>query len=138
MDAVERLHADFYNSGLTIGPHPMSFQRERMNRMGVIPAAEIHLVRDGVLVRIAGCVIVRQRPGTAKGFLFLTLEDETGISNAIVRPDLFDEQRNVLVSAPYLIVEGMLQNQDGVVSVKAERVRPLNTSMAPASSHDFR
>ncbi len=61
MDAVERLHADFYNSGLTIGPHPMSFQRERMNRMGVIPAAEIHLVRDGVLVRIASCVIVSGR-----------------------------------------------------------------------------
>jgi error-prone DNA polymerase len=138
MDAVERLHADFYNSGLTIGPHPMSFHRERMNRMGVIPAAEIHLIRDGVLVRIAGCVIVRQRPGTAKGFLFLTLEDETGISNAIVRPDLFDAERTTLVSAPYLIVEGMLQNQDGVVSVKAERVRPLNTSMAPAASHDFR
>jgi error-prone DNA polymerase len=138
MDAVERLHADFHNSGLTIGPHPMSFQRERMNRMGVIPAGEIHLIRDGVLVRIAGCVIVRQRPGTAKGFLFLTLEDETGISNAIVRPDLFDAERTTLVSAPYLIVEGMLQNQDGVVAVKAERVRPLNTSMAPAASHDFR
>ena len=138
MDAVERLHADFYNSGLTIGPHPMNFHRERMNRLGVIPAAGIRLIRDGVLVRIAGCVICRQRPGTAKGFLFLTLEDETGISNAIVRPDLFDAERTTLVSAPYLIVEGMLQNQDGVVSVKAERVRPLNTSLAPAASHDFR
>jgi error-prone DNA polymerase len=138
MDAIERLHADFRNSGLTIGRHPMSFQRGRMNRLGVIPAADIRLVRDGVLVRIAGCVICRQRPGTAKGFLFLTLEDETGISNAIVRPDLFDAQRTTLVSAPYLIVEGMLQNQDGVVSVKAERVRPLDTSFAPAASHDFR
>ncbi len=138
MDAVERLHADFYNSGLTIGPHPMSFHRERMNRLGVIPAAGIRLVRDGVLVRIAGCVICRQRPGTAKGFLFLSLEDETGISNAIVRPDLFDAERTMLVSAPYLIVEGMLQNQDGVVSVKAERVRPIDTSLAPAASHDFR
>ena len=138
MDAVERLHADFYNSGLTIGPHPMSFHRERMNRLGVIPAAGIRLVRDGVLIRIAGCVICRQRPGTAKGFLFLSLEDETGISNAIVRPDLFDAERTMLVNAPYLIVEGVLQNQDGVVSVKAERVRPLNTSLAPAASHDFR
>jgi error-prone DNA polymerase len=142
MDAIERLHADFHNTGLTIGPHPMSFQRERMNRLGVIPAAGIRLIRDGVLVRIAGCVICRQRPGTAKGFLFLSLEDETGISNAIVRPDLFDAERTMLVSAPYLIVEGMLQNQDGVVSVKAERVRPLDTSLAtslaPAPSHDFR
>ncbi len=138
MDAVERLHADFRNSGLTIGPHPMSFHRERMNRLGVIPAAGIRLVRDGVLVRIAGCVICRQRPGTAKGFLFLSLEDETGISNAIVRPDLFDAERTTLVSAPYLIVEGLLQNQDGVVSVKAERVRPIDTSLAPAPSHDFR
>ncbi len=138
MDAVERLHADFRTTGLTIGPHPMSFHRERMNRLGVIPAAGIRLVRDGVLVRIAGCVICRQRPGTAKGFLFLSLEDETGISNAIVRPDLFDAERTTLVSAPYLIVEGLLQNQDGVVSVKAERVRPLVTSLASAESHDFR
>jgi error-prone DNA polymerase len=138
MDAIERLHADFRNTGLSIGPHPMSFQRERMNRLGVIPAAGIRLVRDGVLVRIAGCVICRQRPGTAKGFLFLSLEDETGISNAIVRPDLFDAERTMLVSAPYLIVEGLLQNQDGVVSVKAERVRPIDTSLAPAASHDFR
>jgi len=138
MDAVERLHADFYNTGLTIGPHPMSFHRERMNRLGVIPAAGMRLIRDGVLVRIAGCVICRQRPGTAKGFLFLSLEDETGISNAIVRPDLFDAERTMLVSAPYLIVEGVLQNQDGVVSVKADRVRPIDTSLTPAASHDFR
>jgi error-prone DNA polymerase len=138
MDAVERLHADFRNSGLTIGPHPMSFHREQMKRLGVIPASGIRLIRDGVLVRIAGCVICRQRPGTAKGFLFLTLEDETGISNAIVRPDLFEAERTMLVNAPYLIVEGMLQNQDGVVSVKAERVRPIDSSLAPAASHDFR
>jgi error-prone DNA polymerase len=138
MDAVERLHADFRNTGLTIGRHPMSFHRERMNELGVIPASGLRLIRDGVLVRVAGCVICRQRPGTAKGFLFLSLEDETGISNAIVRPDLFDAERTMLVSASYLIVEGVMQNQDGVMSVKAERVRPIDTALASAASHDFR
>jgi error-prone DNA polymerase len=137
MDATERLSADFRNTGMTIGPHPMSFQRERMNRLGVTTAAGIRQLCDGALVRIAGSVICRQRPGTAKGFLFLTLEDETGISNAIVQPNLFDSERTTLASSPYLLVEGVLQNQQGVVSVKAGKIRALD-SLVPVESHDFR
>ena len=72
-------------------------------------------------MRVAGCVICRQRPGTAKGFLFLSLEDETGIANAIVEPELFDAYREVLVTAPYLLIEGTLQNQQGAISIKLRR-----------------
>jgi error-prone DNA polymerase len=89
-------------------------------------------------VRVAGAVITRQRPGTAKGFVFLTLEDETGIANIIVQPDLFTEQRTAIVGSPYLLVEGTLQIQDGVTSVKAERVFPLAGEAPEAQSHDFR
>ena len=116
----------------------MSFQRERMNRLGVTPAAGLQQLPDGTYVRIAGSVICRQRPGTAKGFVFLTLEDETGITNAIVRPNLFDTERATLVSSSYLLVEGILQNQQGVVSVKADAVQELDTSLASVESHDFR
>ncbi|MGH9510319.1 MAG: OB-fold nucleic acid binding domain-containing protein, partial [Terriglobales bacterium] len=91
----------------------------------------------GKHLRIAGCVIARQRPGTARGFLFLSLEDETGIANAIVTPDLFGRNRAVLVSYPFLLIEGVLQKQDRVISVKAERVQPLHISQASGPSHDF-
>jgi error-prone DNA polymerase len=89
-------------------------------------------------VRVAGAVITRQRPGTAKGFVFLTLEDETGIANVIVRPDLYSVQRATIVGAPYLLVEGTLQIQEGVTSVKAERVVSLAGEGPEPKSHDFR
>jgi error-prone DNA polymerase len=88
-------------------------------------------------VRIAGWVIVRQRPGTAKGFVFLTLEDETGVSNVIITPQIFDQNRLVLVDHPFLLIEGTLQNQDNVVSVKAKHVQLLSCKVAAAPSHDF-
>ena len=81
-------------------------------------------------------VITRQRPGTAKGFVFLTLEDETGISNIIIRPDLFDRERMVVVRQPFLIVDGVLQHQDGVLSVRAERVEGIEAD-ASIDAHDF-
>jgi error-prone DNA polymerase len=90
-----------------------------------------------VEVRVAGSVIVRQRPGTAKGFVFLTLEDETGLANVIVTPRLFTAQRLVLVTEPFLYVEGILQTQDGVVSVRATRVQGLPVSSPAVPSHDF-
>jgi error-prone DNA polymerase len=88
-------------------------------------------------VRVAGAVIARQRPGTAKGFVFLSLEDETGIANAIVPPPLFERDHTVLVYNPFLLIEGTLQNQDNVVSVKVERVQALEISRAEVTSHDF-
>ena len=87
-------------------------------------------------MRVAGMVITRQRPGTAKGFVFLTLEDETGVSNVIVRPDLFDRERRALVEESFLLVEGVLQHQDGVLSVRAERVHCLGGGAA-VEAHNF-
>jgi error-prone DNA polymerase len=137
MTDEERLLADFTGTGLTVGPHPMAFRRAQMNAMGVARAADLPHLAAGRHLRIAGCVIARQRPGTARGFLFLSLEDETGIANAIVTPDLFGRNRAVLVSHPFLLIEGALQKQDGVISVKAERVQPLHISRASSPSHDF-
>ncbi|HEY6359615.1 MAG TPA: error-prone DNA polymerase [Vicinamibacterales bacterium] len=136
MDSNERLHADYAGMGLTIGPHPMALRREELALRGVLRASDLPQARDGRRVRVAGMVITRQRPGTAKGFVFLTLEDETGISNVIVRPDLFDRDRMTVIRQPFLLVEGVLQNQDGVLSVKAERVQGIDGG-ASVDAHDF-
>jgi error-prone DNA polymerase len=103
----------------------------------VLRAIDLSVARAGRRVRIAGAVITRQRPGTAKGFTFLTLEDETGISNVIIRPDVFDGQRRIIVSEPFVIVEGILQQQEGVTSVNAERVVALGGGGVAVVSHDF-
>jgi len=137
MNPLERLAADYRITGLTIGAHPMRMHRDRMNRLGVTPAADLAHLPDGRRVRIAGAVICRQRPGTANGFVFLSLEDETGISNAIVLPDLFEARKLTIVEEPFLLVEGVLQNQRGSASVKATRVEALHLDAASAGSHDF-
>jgi error-prone DNA polymerase len=137
MDHEERLVADFHGTGLTVGPHPMAYRREWLNAMGIRRACELRDLPTGKRIRIGGCVITRQRPGTAKGFVFLSLEDETGVANAIVRPDMFHENRLLLTSERFLAVEGILQNQDNVISVRAERVQPLFVTNAETISHDF-
>ena len=136
MNDDERLQADYAGTGLTIGPHPMALRREEMALRGVLRASDLPRARDGRRVRVAGMVITRQRPGTAKGFVFLTLEDETGVANVIVRPDLFDRERLAVVGQPFLLVEGVLQHQDGVLSVRAERLRGINVG-ASVDAHDF-
>jgi len=100
-------------------------------------ASDLAGMSNGKYVRIGGCVIARQRPGTAKGFVFLSLEDETGVANAIILPDLFQKNRLLVTSEQFLMVEGTLQNQDNVISVKAQRVMPLSITRAETSSHDF-
>ena len=136
MDDHERLRADYGGMGLTIGPHPMALRRHDLTMRGVTRASDLPHARDGRRVRVAGMVITRQRPGTAKGFVFLTLEDETGISNIIVRPDLFDRERMTVIRQPFLLVEGVLQNQDGVLSIKAERLQGIEGG-ASVDAHDF-
>ncbi len=133
----ERLVADFRGTGLTVGPHPMSYRRPALNALGVKRASELEKLPHGKFVRAAGCVIARQRPGTAHGFVFLSLEDETGIANAIITPDLFERNRLLLVAEKFLLIEGRLQHQDNVISVKAERVLPLEVTQAETRSHDF-
>jgi error-prone DNA polymerase len=122
---------------LTIGKHPVAYHRPDLNNLGALRAIDVAKLKNGSSVRIGGWVIVRQRPGTAKGFVFLTLEDETGVSNIIITPQVFEENRLVLVNHPFLLIEGVLQNQDNVVSVKARRIQALSYSVAAAASHDF-
>ncbi|PYQ90870.1 MAG: error-prone DNA polymerase [Acidobacteria bacterium] len=137
MTESERLVADFAGMGLSIGRHPMALRREELSMRGILRAIDLRHERQGRRVRVAGMVITRQRPGTAKGFVFLTLEDETGIANIIVRPDLFARDRLTIVEEPFLIVDGVLQNQDGVTSVRAEEVRGLRGVDVDFDAHDF-
>jgi error-prone DNA polymerase len=137
MNHEERLVADFHGTGLTVGPHPMAYRRDWLNAMGIRRASDLRDIPNGKRLRIGGCVITRQRPGTAKGFVFVSLEDETGVANAIITPDLFHRNRLLLTSERFLAIEGILQNQDNVISVKAERVLPLFVTKAETVSHDF-
>jgi error-prone DNA polymerase len=137
MSAEERLVADYAGTHLTIGPHPMAMRRSELAMRGVLRAVDLSRARNGRRIRVAGSVITRQRPGTAKGFVFLTLEDETGIANVIVRPDLFDRARLTILQQPFLLVDGILQNEGGVTSVKAERLHALAGASIEIDSHDF-
>jgi error-prone DNA polymerase len=137
MTTDERLAADFAGTGLTTGPHPMAYHREALRNEGILSAEELIQKRSNMPVRIAGCVIARQRPGTAKGFVFLSLEDETGIANVILAPDVFEQNRITVTRSRFLRIEGQLQNQDGVIHVRARTVAPLVITSANISSHDF-
>ncbi len=146
MTPEERLVADFRGAGLTVGPHPMAYRRDALRRARVLSAHELTQVVHGRYVRTAGCVIARQRPGTAKGFVFLSLEDETGISNAIISPDVMERNRIMIQSEKFLLLEGVLQNQEGVISVKVARLAPMREAYAVEAvdvtdadvrSHDF-
>jgi error-prone DNA polymerase len=137
MTESERLVADYAGTGLTIGRHPMALRRDELAMRGVLRAIELRSARQGRVVRVAGMVITRQRPGTAKGFVFLTLEDETGVANIIVRPDLFARDRLMIIEEPFLVVEGVLQNQDGVVAVRAEAVQGMRGVDIDFDAHDF-
>ncbi|MBV8731585.1 MAG: error-prone DNA polymerase, partial [Acidobacteriia bacterium] len=136
MTTEERLWADYRGTGMTVGRHPMASRRAEMNALGVTPARDLAAVPDGRVVRIAGSVIVRQRPGTANGFVFLSMEDETGIMNAIITPAVFDRYKFEVLSEPFLLIRGVLQNLDGVISVKAGHIKGLRAGAA-AESHDF-
>jgi error-prone DNA polymerase len=137
MTTDERLAADYMGTGLTTGPHPMAYHRDALRQEGILSAEELTQRRSNQLVRIAGCVIARQRPGTAKGFVFLSLEDETGIANVILAPDVFEQNRIVVTRNRFLRIEGPRQNQDGVVHVKAQRITPLDITNVEIHSHDF-
>jgi error-prone DNA polymerase len=125
MSPFERLEADFRNTGMSLGRHPVGYFRNWLDGAGILTSVQTKAARDGSIVSVAGSVICRQQPMTAKGFVFLSLEDETGIANIIVSPQLFEAARVVIVRSPYLVVDGILQNQSGVIHVKAGRVRPL-------------
>jgi len=137
MTTEERLNADFAGSGMTVGPHPMAYCRSDMIRRGVSRAVDLARIANGRIVRIAGSVIARQRPGTAKGFVFLSLEDETGIANAIVTPDVFAQNRETTARSRFLLIEGRIQNVDNVIHVRATRMEPIAVTYPAAASRDF-
>jgi error-prone DNA polymerase len=137
MSTEERLIADYAGTGLTIGKHPMAYRRDDLRRQRILSADELRNATDGDYVRTAGCVIARQRPGTAMGFIFLSMEDETGIANVIVTPDLYERERLVVTRSKFILAEGPLQNQDGVIHVKATRLQSLSDQALEVHSHDF-
>jgi error-prone DNA polymerase len=137
MTTDERLAADYAGTGITTGPHPMTYQRTALRAQGILSAQELDACSSNQFVRVAGCVIARQRPGTAKGFVFLSMEDETGIANIILTPDVFEQNRLVVTRNRFLQIQGKLQNQDGVIHVKAERITPFDSRGADVPSHDF-
>lgn len=139
LDELERTLADYEATGLTVGPHLVERMRDRLDRLGVTPAAQVIHQPNGKWLRIAGQVIIRQRPGTAKGMVFVTIEDGTGFANAVIEPELFHAERTTILTSPLLLVEGPLQNLDGVATVKARRFLSLTapSDRLPAS-RDFR
>jgi error-prone DNA polymerase len=117
----------------------MAYRRAEMDKLRVTPAASLSTIANGRIVRVAGNVIVRQRPGTAKGITFMSLEDETGISNVVIMPDLFEEQRLEILTHPWVMVEGQMQNVDSVIHILAKRVCPMTNPLdLGTGSHDFR
>ena len=139
MTEIEETLADYRLSGLTTGVHVMAHLRESLDRRGILPAAQLRETADGTYVRTAGHAIVRQRPGSAKGFCFVTLEDETGLSNAVLTPDVAKRFRIPLHQASLLEISGPLQRVDGVIHVRAREIVPLDleAEKMPAS-HDYR
>ena len=137
MNVEERLVADYQGTGLTTGQHPMAYRREVLRIRGVKSAIELRDLPHGRQATTAGCVITRQRPGTAKGIIFMTLEDETGTSRVIISPDFYDQNRMVVLNERFVLVSGIVQNQANIVHLKARSIQPLSISAAPIPSHDF-
>lgn len=136
MSLGERVQADFTLMGLTAGVHPMAHVRSSLP--DVWRASDLPLAKNGIKVTVAGSVICRQRPGTAKGFVFISLEDETGVANCIVTPPKFEEYRLVINLEPALRITGQLQIQHGIIHIKAITIAALRLSEVPAqASHDF-
>jgi error-prone DNA polymerase len=137
MTMPERVRADYETMNLTAGPHPMKLLRQKLPN--ILRAVDLANAKHGATVQIAGNVICRQRPGTAKGFVFVSLEDETGVSNAIVDPDLFERFRLLITEEDFLLIEGEVQNSDNVVLIKTRKIRPLgHDKLVGSESHDFR
>ena len=137
MTPIDETLADYAATGLTAGPHLMTYLRGDLTARGILSADDLTHAKHQSWVKTAGVVIVRQRPGTAKGFLFITLEDETGISNLIVTPDLFQQNRLLLRSAGILLAEGVLQQVDGVTAIRARRFEEIKIPGTVPPSHDF-
>jgi error-prone DNA polymerase len=138
LSPFEETLADYRASGLSTGPHVMTHLRDALRRRGLLSAAALRDAPNGRWVRTAGHVIVRQRPGSAKGMCFLTLEDETGTANAVLTPQQFRRFRVPLHTSPLVEIAGPVQNVDGVVHLRVRELVPLAPRDALPGSHDYR
>ena len=138
MSYNERVLADFSGMGLTTGKHPMALARSHLSS-DILPSTELGRVANGTLISTAGAVICRQRPGTAKGVVFITLEDETGLSNSVVYGKIFEKYRLTITTEPFLLITGRIQQAEGTTHVVAERIEalPSGEALPVAASHDF-
>jgi error-prone DNA polymerase len=137
MNVEERLVSDYQGTGLTTGPHPMAFRRQALRNTATQSAEQLRNTTHGQKAAVAGCVITRQRPGTAKGLVFMTLEDETGNANVIITPDFFEKNRRTILYERFVRISGTVQSKDGVVHLRAEHIATLDVSAAEVPSHDF-
>jgi error-prone DNA polymerase len=137
MTPEERLVADYAGTSVTTGPHPMYFRRQELKKQRYLTASELRKRPDGEYVKTAGLAIVKQRPGTAKGFVFMSVSDETDIFNVIVSKEFFERNRSAISNAKFISVEGPLQNEDDTIHVRASRIRALPTRGLEVTSHDF-
>ncbi len=119
---------DLWATGITPDGQVMQHFRSTLDKRRVIVAAALASAPPNLVCRVGGLVITRQRPGTAKGFVFLTLEDETGLVNVIVRPDIYERYRRTIRSASMLIIEGKLQKESGCIDLIARQIWPFNGS----------
>ena len=137
MSWTERSKADFASTGITVGAHPMQHIRAGLPHF-IRRNGNLKTCKNDTYVAIAGAVICRQRPGTAKGVVFISLEDETGIANVIVYPKMFEKRRLTIVSEPFLQIYGIVQHSEGTTHLKAKRIEPMLSNELPAgASHDF-
>jgi error-prone DNA polymerase len=137
MSEIEELHADFTVTGLTVSDHPMALIRDVLKRRGVSSSEDLRTLQKGSAVTVCGSVICRQRPGTAKGVLFISLEDEAGISNFIVMPDVFDRFRRTIIESSYMLIKGVLENNGVSSMIKGMYFEKMSFMQVYGESHDF-
>jgi error-prone DNA polymerase len=137
---LEEIVADYRTAGLSLKGHPISFLRPQLDELRALRAADLAKTANGRFVKVAGLVLVRQRPGTASGITFVTLEDETGVANLVVRPAIWERYRRPAATATALLAHGCLERQGQVIHVlvsKLEDVAPLTAKLG-SQSRDFR
>ena len=136
MSAPQHVAEDYRTTRLSLKGHPAGFFREDLARTGVVPCAALKTARDRRRLSVGGLVLVRQRPGTAKGVVFMTLEDETGIANIVIWKDAFDTHRRLVMTSSFLVVHGQVQSVDGIVHVVAERFTDLSGRLMELRQED--
>lgn len=140
MAPEEEVHADYRMTGLSLRSHPLAFHRERLETLGIIPAERLAHVPNDTLVKVAGIVLMRQRPSTAKGITFVTIEDETGTANLVVHIQTWERFRKITRHSQAWIVHGHVECKETVIHVIVRRLEDLSArlSSVPLKSRDFR